>query len=159
MFETPETKGEQSGMGMWVGILVVVALVVGGIVFYMGRKDGSPNAAPAAAASSSATPQAVADPLKDLRVVSKKMDKDYTGTTAMWSVELRNLSPVFTYSAITYETTYVAADNSVLATNHGTIPSLSLEPGESQSAQFRDALFPSGTALYSIKITGATAGR
>jgi hypothetical protein len=159
MFETPETKGEQSGTGIWVGVLVVVALIVGGIVFYMGRKDGGKNAAPAAAASatSSAPAQSNADAAKDLRVVSRKMDKDYSGA-AMWSVELRNLSQVYSYSNIQYETTYVGADSTLLATNHGAIPSLTLDPGESQSAQFREAL-PSGTALYTLKITGATASK
>jgi hypothetical protein len=159
MFETPETKGEQSGMGMWVGILVVVALVVGGIVFYMGRKGDSQNATPAATASSasSAATSGPADPVKDLRIVSKKMDKDSVGA-AMWSVELRNLSQVYSYSNIQYETTYVSADSTLLGTNHGVIPSLSLDPGDSQSAQFREAL-PSGTVLYTLKIIGATSSK
>jgi uncharacterized membrane protein len=33
MFETPEIKGEQSSSGMWIGIAVVIALVIGGVVF------------------------------------------------------------------------------------------------------------------------------
>jgi hypothetical protein len=52
----------------------------------------------------------------------------------------------------------VGADSILLATNHGEIPSLTLDPGESQSAQFREAL-PSGTALYTLKITAATASK
>ena len=75
----------------------------------------------------------------------------------MWSVELRNLSQVYSYSNIQYETTYIGADGAGLGDNHGTIPQLMLDPGESQTASFRDTLYPSGTALYSIKITGATA--
>lgn len=157
MFETPETKGEQSATGMWVGILVVVALIVGGVLFYMGRKDGAKNATPAAAASAAAPAQTSADAAKDLRIVSRKMDKDYSGA-AMWTVELRNLSRVYSYSNIQYETTYVSADSTLLATNHGSIPSLTLDPGESQSGQFREAL-PSGTALYTVKITAATASK
>jgi hypothetical protein len=156
MFETPETKGEQSGTGMWIGILVVVALIVGGVLFYMGRKDSAPNATPAAAASA-APAQTNADAVKDLRIVSRKMDKDYSGA-AVWTVELRNLSQVYSYSNIQYETTYVAADSTLLATNHGSIPSLTLDAGESQSGQFREAL-PSGTALYTLKITAATASK
>ncbi|HXA77368.1 MAG TPA: hypothetical protein VNV41_09560 [Candidatus Acidoferrales bacterium] len=154
MFETPETKGEQSSTGMWVGIAVVVAIVIGGAVFFMGKKDASQNAAPAAAAAT-APDRSNADAVKDLRLVSRKMDKDDSGV-AMWSVELRNLSQVYSYSNIQYETTYVGADSTLLATSHGSIPSLTLDPGESQSAQFREAL-PSGTALYTLKITGATA--
>jgi uncharacterized protein (UPF0333 family) len=156
MFETPETKGESSGLGMWVGILVIVAVVIGGIVFFLGKKDAAPNAAPTTA-SAAAPAASNANAVKDLRIVSKKLDKDYTGTTAMWSVELRNMSQVYSYSNIQYETTYIGADGSGLADNHGAIPQLTLDPGESQSAQFRDTLYPSGTALYNIKITGATA--
>jgi hypothetical protein len=157
MFETPETKGEQSATGMWVGILVVVALIAGGLVFYLGRKDGAKNAAPAAAAATAAPAQSNADAVKDLRIVSRKMDKDYSGA-AMWTVELRNLSQVYSYSNIQYETTYVSASSTLLAKNQGAIPSLTLDPGESQSAQFREAL-PSGTALYTVKITSATASK
>ncbi len=154
MFETPETKGEESSTGKWIGIAVAVAIVIGGIVFFMGRKDGAQTAAPAAAATA-APAQANADAVKDLRVVSRKMDKDASGA-AGWTVELRNLSQVYSYSNIQYETTYVGADSTLLAKNSGVIPSLALDPGESQSAQFREAL-PSGTALYTLKITGATA--
>jgi hypothetical protein len=157
MFETPETKGEQSGTGMWIGVAVVIAVIIGGVVFFMGRKDGSQTAATAAPMSSAPSAQANADAIKDLRVVSRKMDKDYSGA-AGWSVELRNLSQVYSYSNIQYETTYVAADSTLLATNHGTIPSLTLDPGESQTAQFREAL-PGGTALYTLKITGAIASK
>jgi hypothetical protein len=157
MFETPEIKGEQSGMGKWIGIAVVIVVVIGGVVFFMDKKNGAQSAAPAAAMQYMAPAQSNADAAKDLRVVSRKMDKDYSGA-AGWSVELRNLSQVYSYSNIQYETTYVGADSTLLATNHGTIPSLTLDPGESQSAQFREAL-PNGTALYTLKITGATASK
>ena len=143
---------------MWVGILVIVAVIIGGVVFFIGKKDSSSNAAPQTA-SAAAPAQTSANAAKDLRIVSKKLDKDYTGTTAMWSVELRNMSQVYTYSNIQYETTYIGGDGSGLGDNHGTIPSVTLEPGDSQTATFRDALYPSGTALYNIKITGATATR
>lgn len=160
MFETPETKGESSGMGMWVGILVVIVVVVGGVVFYMTSRAGTNQTASSTASVAAAAPaagQLKPDPIHDLRIVSKTMDKDYTGTTAQWSVELRNLSQVYTYSNIAYQTDYVAADGNVLASNKSTIPSFSLGPGESQSTSFRDALFPTGTALYRIKITDANA--
>ncbi len=158
MFETPETKGESSGLGMWVGILVVAVVIIGGAVFFFSKKGTNSTPAPATA-SAAAPAQTGADAAKDIRVVSKKLDKDYTGTTAVWSVELRNMSQTYSYSNIQYETTYIGADGSGLADNHGTIPSLTLDPGDSQTAQFRDTLYPSGTALYNIKITGATASR
>jgi hypothetical protein len=155
MFETPETKGESSGLGMWVGILIAVAVIIGAIVFFMSRKSAGSSAAPTTASAAAPT-QSSADAVKDLRIVSKKLDKDYTGTTAMWSVEIRNMSQAYTYSNIQYETTYIGGDGAGLGDNKGTIPSLSLDPGESQTTQFRDTLYPNGTALYNIKITGAT---
>ena len=158
MFETPETKGESSGLGMWVGILVIVAVIIGGVVFFMGRKDGASNAT-TQSSTSAASSQNNADAVNDLRIVSKKLDKDNMGTTAMWSVELRNMSRVYTYSNIQYETTYIGADGSGLGDNKGTIPQVTLEPGESQTATFRDTLYPSGTALYNIKILGASAAK
>jgi hypothetical protein len=156
MFETPDTKGESSGTGMWVGILVVLVVIACGVVFFMTRKDATPGAASTSAAAA-APAESNADAMKDLRIVSKKLDKDYTGTTAMWSVEVRNMSQVYSYSNIKYETTYLDANGGGLGDNKGLIPSLTLDPGESQSAQFRDTLYPSGTALYNIKIIGATA--
>jgi hypothetical protein len=158
MFDTPDTKGESSGLGKWVGILVVLALIGGGVVFFLGKKDAAPNAASSTASSAAAapTPQSNADAVKDLRIVSQKLDKD-SSDAAMWSVELRNLSHVYTYSNIQYETTYIGRDGSGLGDNKGTIPQLSLDPGDSQTTQFRDTLYPSGTALFKIKILGATA--
>jgi hypothetical protein len=158
MFDTPDTKGESSGLGKWVGILVVLALIGGGVVFFLGKKDAAPNAASSTASSAAAapTPQTNADAVKDLRIVSQKLDKD-SSDAAMWSVELRNLSHVYTYSNIQYETTYIGRDGSGLGDNKGTIPQLSLDPGDSQTTQFRDTLYPSGTALFKIKILGATA--
>jgi len=157
MFETPDTKGESSGMGMWVGILVIVAVIIGGVVFFMGKKSSTGSEATQSASSATASAQANADAVNDLRIVSKKLDKDNMGTTAMWSVELRNMSKVYTYSNIQYETTYIGADGSGLGDNKGTIPSVTLEPGDSQTATFRDTLYPNGTALYNIKILGASA--
>jgi uncharacterized protein (UPF0333 family) len=157
MFDTPDTKGESSGMGKWVAVLVVLVLIVGGVVFFIGKKDAGTNATASTASAAAAPAQTSSDAVKDLRIVSKKLDKDYTGTTAMWSVEIRNLSSTYTYSNIQYETTYIGGDGSGLGDNKGTIPQLSLDPGESQSTQFRDTLYPSGTALYNIKILGATA--
>jgi len=157
MFETPDTKGESSGMGMWVGILVIIAVIVGGVVFFMGKKSSSGSEATQSATAPTA--QMNADAVNDLRIVSKKLDKDNMGTTAMWSVELRNMSKVYTYSNIQYETTYIGADGSGLGDNKGTIPSVTLEPGDSQTATFRDTLYPNGTALYNIKILGASASK
>jgi hypothetical protein len=154
MFEVPQDKEEASRAALWIGVAVVAVLVVVGVLAYVYR--GGPQSAATATAPAAAVPAGKADPLHDLRVISSKMDKDYTGTVAMWSVDVKNDSRAYTYSKITYQTTYAAADSSVLATNKGTMK-LTVGPGEDQTANFRDALYPTGTAIYSIKITGATA--
>jgi len=154
MFDTPDTE-RKSGAGMWIVVAVIVVLVAGGAYWYMSSKGNANSAAPSMTPAAPATAASAADPVKDLRVVSTKMDKDPTGNVAVWSVEIKNQSPTFTYSNISYETTYIAGDNSVLLQNKGTM-SVSLEPGGDQTAEFRDALFPTGTALYRVKILGAS---
>ncbi len=156
MFEVPQSKEKSGGAVLYIVIAIVIVAVVGGAWFYLNSKDTATPAAPAAAA---AAPQANADPTHDLRIVSSQMVKDYSGTAAMWTIELRNQSSTYAYSDIAFETTYAGADNTTLATNHGTIPSFTLGPGESEQAQFRDSPFPSATALFKVRITGATGSK
>ncbi len=161
MFEAPEQQVPRSKAGLWVGGALIIAVVIGGVVYMNlggGRKASTPTAAATAATAAPAAAAGPADPVRDLRIVSASMDKDYTGTTAQWLVEIHNESPTYTYSDIAYETTYAGADNSILLTNHGTIK-LSLGPGEDQSTQIRDALYPAGTSWYRIRITGASSSK
>jgi hypothetical protein len=155
MFETPDTSQKSSGAGMWIALSIVVVLAVVGAMAYMNR-DTSVKSAASMAAAKSAPSQANADAVHDLRIVSAKMDKDFTGTTAVWSVDIKNQSSTFTYSDVEYETTYAGADNSVLLQNHGKIP-VTLGPGEEETTQVRDALYPNGTAWYKFRATSATA--
>jgi hypothetical protein len=155
MFEAPQDRAGGSKAGLWVGIAVVVVLVAAGVFWYM-TSGGAKTAAPSGSAPAASASVANADPVKDIRVVGAKMDKDYTGTVARWSVDLRNTSQQFTYTNISYVTTYMGADNTQLAAGQGTL-TISIGPGEEQTADFRDALYPSGTALYRFKITGAKA--
>jgi hypothetical protein len=157
MFEVPEEKEEASRATLWIGVAVVLVLAVVGVFIYVTSKGGAKSTAPAATSAATAG-ITKADPVHDLRVVSAKMDKDYTGTTAMWSVEIKNGSSEYTYSNIAYETTYAAADNSILLTNQGKV-AVSIGPDEDQTAEFRDALYPPHTAWYKVRITGATAAR
>ena len=141
---------------MFVGVGIVVVLAAVGFaayVYFGGGGTATPATAPAQTASATAEK---ADPVHDLRVVSAKMDKDLTGTTAMWLVELRNQSQTYTYSKISYETTYAGADNTILLQNKGEM-TLTIGPGEDQSTQVRDALYPTGTAWYKFKILDAKA--
>jgi hypothetical protein len=155
MFEAPKQQVPSSKAGLWVGIGIIV-VVAAGFYFYLSSKSGS-TASPAATPTSSAAAATAgpANPEQDLRVVSAKMSKDPSGTTAEWLVDIRNLSPVYTYSALKYQTNYMSASNQVVATNTGTI-NVTLTPGDEETPQFPDILYPEGTAWYQVRITGAT---
>src|ERR1700722_14833833 len=110
MFETPKPKDASSQKTMWIIIIVVIVVVGVGFYFYT---SGSKTAAPATA-SAPAAASGPADPANDLRVTSVKMEKDPSGTTAEWLIDLRNRSNSYAYSHITYETTYIGADGTTL---------------------------------------------
>ena len=151
MFEAPK-KDEQETKKMRLLISaasVVIILVL--VVFYFTSQRG------ALGPMGSATPAApcAPDPVNDLTVVDAKMDKDRSGTTALWVVHLRNKSSGCAYSSVGYETTYIRADDTVVAVNKGTLPG-TIEPGEEKGyPEFRDILFPTGTVWFRFKITGA----
>jgi hypothetical protein len=158
MFESPQEQVPDNKVGIWIGV-AIVAVIAAGFFIYVSRKPStsSPSAA-VSTASMGGTTAPGADPVKDLRVVSVTMDKDPSGTTAQWLVDLKNESPVYTYSNIQYQTTYIGANETVLLVNHGKL-NLTLNPGDDQSTQFRDALYPDGTSVYKIIVTGATASK
>lgn len=159
MFESPQEQVPDNKVGIWIGV-AIVALIAVGAYLYVNHKPAQKAATNAVSTASMGgeTSAPGADPAKDLRVVSVTMQKDYTGTTAQWLVDLKNDSPTYTYSKIAYETTYVGASDNVLLVNHGTM-NLTLGPGEDQSTQFRDTLYPEGTRIYRIKVTGANSSR
>jgi hypothetical protein len=133
--------------------VVVAAAAAGGVLYKMSKSSDKP-AAPVTAAAAPAS-AGKPDPVHDLKILSARMEKDRTGTTAVWLVDIDNKSKAYTYSKIEYETTYVGPDNAALVVNKGTIP-FNLAPGEEQNAQIRDVLYPAGTAWYKFRITGAT---
>jgi len=156
MFEAQKEE-KSSSAGMWIGVAVVLVVAIALGWYVMGPRGGAKTeTAPSSAAAGA--PAAGADPVHDLRVVSVKMDKDPTGTVAVWAVDLRNLSHTYAYKDVGYQTTYLGADNSVISQNSGKI-SLSLDPGEEQTTEFRDILYPSGTAIFKFVVTGATASK
>ncbi len=159
MFEEQKQKEPRSKAGILVGVGIIVIVGVA-LYFYVNSKGstGANTTTATAASAGSASTAAVgsADPVKDLHIVSATMDKDYTGTTAQWLVDVRNISQVYTYSNISYETTYYGAGNSVLLVNKGKM-NLTISPGDEQNTQFRDALYPQGVSLYKVVVTGATA--
>lgn len=154
MFENTEQKKATRGTQAWVVLFVVVAAAGVGVLLYTMSRGTTKLRAPVAAAS--VPPSGPADPIHDLKVFTARMEKDRTGTTAVWLVDLSNKSRSYTYSAIQYETTYIGADNRVLTVNKGMM-TMTLQPGEERNSEVRDVLYPAGTTWYKFKITGATA--
>lgn len=151
--ESQETSTSGASKGLWAGFgVVVVAIALGGYMFISKAKGSKPIPVVAAAAQ----PSGPADPVHDLKVQHAAMNKDRTGTTAVWLVSIENRSASYTYSNIQYETTYVGANNDAILINKGTIAT-SIGPGDQKDSEINDALYPSGTAWYKIRITGATA--
>lgn len=153
MFETPEEVKPKASMGLWLGIALVAALVAVGGFFYMKSKGGANQQAPAAGAP--AVAKGNADPVHDLKIQRATMNKDRSGTMAVWLVTIENKSPSYSYSKIEYETTYVGADNKAILVNKGILPG-ALAPGEQKNSEINDAFYPAGTSWYKIRITGAT---
>ena len=153
MFE-PSQEQQQAGRKRVQLTVVLVAgfLAVSGALFYLSRRSGKPQAPPAASAG--APVKGEADPVHDLKIQRATMDKDRTGTIAVWLVSIENRSTVYTYSAIRYETEYIGADNKPILVNQGTIP-ITIGTGQLLNREVRDALYPTGTAWYKFKITGA----
>src|SRR6266849_4245583 len=108
MFETPEEVKQKEPKGFWIGIIVVVIIVMTGTLFYFKYRGAVQRATAASAAAQAKGP---ADPVHDLKVLRATMNKDRTGTTAVWLVTIENKSPVYSYSKIQYETSFVGADN------------------------------------------------
>lgn len=154
MFETPEEVKQKEPKGFWIGMGVVVLVVVVGALFYVMSRGGAPKQTPAAAASA-AQVKGDADPVRDLKIQRATMNKDRTGTMAVWLVTIENKSAVYSYSNIQYETTYVGADNKAVLLNKGTIAT-TLAPGEQRNSEIKDAFYPAGTVWYKLRITGAT---
>jgi hypothetical protein len=154
MFETPEEVKQKEPKGFWIGMGVVVLVAVVGGLFYVMSRGGAPKQAPAAA-STAAQVKGDADPVRDLKIQRATMNKDRTGTMAVWLVTIENKSAVYSYSNIKYETTYVGADNNAVLVNKGTIAT-TLAPGEQRNSEINDAFYPAGTVWYKLRITGAT---
>lgn len=159
MFEEQKQKEPRSKAGILVGVGIIVIVCVA-LYFYVNSKGSSgANTTTATAASVGSTSAAAAGPsdaAKDLRIIDPKMQKDYSGTTAQWLLDVKNDSQVYTYSNIGYQTTYYDGNNNVLASNKGQM-NLTISPGDEQNTQFRDILYPDGTAWYRVVVTGATA--
>jgi hypothetical protein len=151
MFEPPKEQQQESSKSLWIGVAVVVAVLAGGALYYMSQHGEK-----APAAKAPAVAAGPADPVHDLKIQRATMDKDRTGTVAVWLVSIENRSASYAYSNIQYETSYFGLDNKPILVNQGTIP-ITIGPGEELNREVRDALYPNGTAWFKFKITGAKA--
>jgi hypothetical protein len=156
MFEdTEEVEKSSAPKGMWVGLAVVAVVLIAATAFYF-RSTRNQRAAASAIPSAAAQAELKdADAVRDLKVQRATMNKDRTGTTAVWLVSIENKSANYTYSNIQYETTYVDGNNNSILVNKGTIAT-TIPPGEQKNSEINDALYPAGTAWYKIRVTGAT---
>lgn len=154
MFEAGQEKKDTGSSKMWIGLFVVVAVAALGVLYYTMQKGAAQQKA--ATKEAIAKQVANADAVKDLKITRAKMDKDPLGATAVWALTLENKSDTFTYSEIKYHADYLAPDGNVIAANDGTA-SMSLRPGAEGSANIRDIPYPTGTATFKIKLTGAKA--
>jgi hypothetical protein len=153
MFETPEEVKQKEPKGFWIGIVVVVVVIaVGGYFFVKSRGNAAKQAS---AANASAMAKGNADPVHDLKIQRATMNKDRSGTMAVWLVTIENKSSAYSYSKIEYETTYIGADNRAILVNKGTLPA-TIAPSEQKNSEINDAFYPAGTSWYKFRITSAT---
>jgi len=157
MFDALQEEKQDTSTKMWISIFVIVAVAALGALYYAMTKGTTKEPAPAVATAGAAqAPKGDADPAHDLKVQRVTMQKDPTGSTAVWSVTIENRSTGYAYSNIKYETTYLGPNDKALLVNQGVIPK-SIGPGEQVSPEVRDVLYPAGTVLYKFRITDAKA--
>lgn len=152
MFEQELELEPKSKKGIWIAATLIIVLAVA--VYVLVRTQATTTKTVSAEATPAVAANQKADPVHDLQIVSAKMQKDSTGTIAQWVVDIHNLSPVYTYSSISYQTTYAGANNSILSQNTGVIP-ISIEPNGEQTAQFSDVQYPAGTSWYRFQVVNA----
>jgi hypothetical protein len=160
MFEAQQEEDQQSSRrGTIIVVSIVLVLAIVGTLVYLDAKGYLKSTSTSAATSASPGAVGNADPVKDLRIISTKMDKDpTTGTTAVWLVDLKNSSQTLTYNHIKYQTTYGGPNDSVIGQNTGEMTA-SLGPGEEQNVQFSDAQYPANVQWFKVAITGADASQ
>lgn len=157
MFDALQEEKQDSTTKMWIGIFVIVAVAALGALYYAMTKGTTKGPAPAVAtAAAGQAPRGDADPIHDLKVQRVTMQKDPSGSTAVWSVTIENRSAGYAYTNIKYETTYLGPNDKALLVNQGVIAT-SIDPGQQVSPEVRDVLYPAGTMQYKFKITDAKA--
>jgi hypothetical protein len=151
--EEQRLEKEERKKTLWITALIVSVLVIVGAIVYITSR-GHPKALPAQPPA--AVSQTAPDPIRDLKIVQAKMGKDPTGIRVMWSVQLQNKSPVYTYSDIQYEARFMGADGKVRTTTRDIIKD-SIAPGEEKKIpQFLDGIYDPNSLTYQFVLISAT---
>jgi hypothetical protein len=148
MFEVPHEKPEGGTKMLWIGLVVVALVAIVGGALFLRQAPEETEAAPAVDLSQ-------ADPVNDLKVNRAAMDRDPTGTRAVWTISIQNDSP-YTYTNIKYEATYLDARETVIVTNEGTLPGSVGPRQQKRIADLQDILYPEGTVSFRFRLLEAT---
>ena len=157
MFENAQ-QAPSGGSTKIIGGVLVVAVVIMAVlyfVFFSGAPPAAtPGAAPAAAVGAANTPAPDAHYRRDIVIIRSNMGRDQTQTMAMWDLQVSNRSREITYRNIKYTTSYYDGGNNVIQQGTGTLEG-ELAPGAQRSISINDGLYPLATARYGIEFTGA----
>jgi hypothetical protein len=158
MFEEleEEERGEKEERSklLRVTAYVVGAILVVGAIVYIASRGHSKTSQPVR--SLAAARQTAPDPVMDLHLIHANMGKDPWGTRVMWSVQVRNVSKVYTYRDIQYVAYFLDKDGVRLGEEHNTIND-SIGPGEEKEfPEFSGGNYDARGSTYQFLIAGAT---
>src|ERR1700757_2951569 len=98
MFEAAQGQKQSNTSHILITVLVVIAAATG--VFYTSSKNSGKSAPPVTGATAATAAAGKADPVHDLKILNARMEKDRSGTTAVWLVDIDNKSKTYSYSSI-----------------------------------------------------------
>jgi hypothetical protein len=152
--EEQRLEKEERKKTLRITAYIVSALVIVGAIIYITSRSHPKTPSPAKPLV--AASQTAPDPIRDLKIVQAKMGKDPTGIRVMWSVQLQNKSPVYTYSDIQYEARFIGPDGKVRTATRDTIKD-SVGPGEEKKIpQFLDGIYDANASTYQFVLISAT---
>jgi hypothetical protein len=151
--EEKEQAEERNKLTVITLVIVGVIAIVGAIVYMSTR--GHTKATQAAPAAAAVAPQGPANPVTDLKIVKAVMGRDPSGLRVMWSVQLKNTSPSYTYSNIQYEATFIGPDGGTTSSSRDTIKDSIGPNDEKKFPDFIGGLYDANASTYAFKVVGA----
>jgi len=160
MFEEfeAEEKGqaqERNKLLKMTAIIVAALAVVGAIIYISTRGHASSAAQPAQHVAATPTGQAAANPVKDLKIIKAVMGRDPSGLRVMWSVQLKNQSPAYTYSNIQYQASFIGPDGSTTSSSRDTIKDSIAAGDEKKFPDFIGGVYDANASTYQFVIISA----